>query len=143
MFWRPFTTGVVAALAACTWTAAAGAGEMDQEWRGAGVPAVQPGADGNADALLMAQQGRPGLGVRGFPRFDTRFNVRPFHGFGSRFASPPFHRFDGRFGFRRFDAAEDRLEAQLRRANPVLFRQFDRFEDRLEAQARFGRFPPR
>jgi hypothetical protein len=85
MFWRPFTTGVVAALIACTWTAAAGAGEMDQEWRGAGVPSVQPGADGNADALLMAQQGRPGFGMRGLPRFDTRFNVRPFQGFGSRF----------------------------------------------------------
>src|SRR5262249_9357253 len=51
-----------------------------------------------------------------------------------------FGRFDNRFAFRRFDRIEDRLEAQLRRANPALFRQFDRIEDRLEAQLRFGRF---
>jgi hypothetical protein len=143
MFWRHLTTGVVAALAAFTWTASACASEMDQDRPSDGLPTVRPGSDGNTDELLMVQQGRRGFGVRGFTRFDNRFSSRSFNGFDSRFAPPRFNRFDNRFGFRRFDVAEDRLEAQLRRANPGLFRQFDRFEDRLEAQARFGRFPPR
>jgi hypothetical protein len=117
--------GVLAALAAITWTAPAPAGGTEPGGPN-DVTTLTLGADGGADTMPVAY------------RAGTSF--RPAGGFSNRFASPQFNRFDGRSRFRQFDRIEDRFEAQLRRTNPALFRQFDRFEDRLEARLRFGQF---